>query len=161
MGEFTSKGVGNAALATGIIGTTLGALNGAGGLLNPMGGGNGANCAGNAVVNRYELGLTQEIAAKDGEIAILKSERYTDEKLVEVYKDLNGQIQTLKDAQNAANLQQAVFNGTTTSALSCINSQIAALQSLTKVVVPNTSVCPGWGNVTITPATTTTTTPAA
>lgn len=25
-----------------------------------------------------------------------------------------------------------------------------------KVVIPNTSVCPGWGNVTITPATTTT-----
>lgn len=161
MGEFTSKGVGNAALTTGIIDTTLGALNGAGGLLNLMGGGSGANCAGNAVVNRYELGLTQEIAAKDGEIAILKSERYTDEKLVEVYKDLNGQIQAIKDAQNAVNLQQAVFNGTTTSALSCINSQIAALQSLTKVVVPNTSVYPGWGNVTITPATTTTTTPAA
>jgi hypothetical protein len=30
--------------------------------------------------------------------------------------------------------------------------QIAQLQSLTKLVVPNTSVCPGWGNVTITPA---------
>ena len=35
------------------------------------------------------------------------------------------------------------------------------LMGLTKLVVPNTSVCPGWGNVTITPATTTTTTPAA
>jgi hypothetical protein len=30
--------------------------------------------------------------------------------------------------------------------------QIAALNGLTKLVVPNTSVCPGWGNVTITPA---------
>lgn len=156
MGEFASKGVAGAALGTGIAGLSLGVLNGAGGLLNLMGNASGANCAENTAVNRYELGLTQEIAAKDGRIAILESERYTDERLVEVYKDLNSQIQAIKDAQNAVNLQQAVFNGTTTSTLSCINSQITALQSLTKLVVPNTSVCPGWGNVTITPATTTT-----
>ena len=37
-----------------------------------------------------------------------------------------------------------------------MQQQIAQLQSLTKLVVPNTSVCPGWGNVTITPAATTT-----
>lgn len=49
------------------------------------------------------------------------------------------------------------INGT----VSCIQGQIAQLQSLTKLVVPNTSVCPGWGNVTITPAAATTTTPAA
>lgn len=28
----------------------------------------------------------------------------------------------------------------------------AAVSNITKLVVPNTSVCPGWGNVTITPA---------
>lgn len=165
MGEFASKGVAGAALGTGIGGLALGVLNGAGGLLGNMmnGGMNGCGCgAGSAPVNRYELGLTQEIATKDGEIAILKSERYTDEKLVEVYKDLNGQIQALKDSQNALALQQATFNGTTTSAISCMNAQIAQLMSLTKLVVPNTSVCPGWGNVTITPAAaTTTTSPAA
>lgn len=33
------------------------------------------------------------------------------------------------------------------------------LNAITKTVVPNTAICPGWGNVTITPATTTT--PAA
>lgn len=33
------------------------------------------------------------------------------------------------------------------------------LNSITKVIIPNASICPGWGNVTITPATTTT--PAA
>lgn len=32
------------------------------------------------------------------------------------------------------------------------------LAGLTKVVIPNTSVCPGWGNVTVAPVTTTTTT---
>ena len=43
-----------------------------------------------------------------------------------------------------------------------MQNQITQLMSLTKMVVPNASVCPGWGNVTITPAaSTTTTTPAA
>ena len=53
-------------------------------------------------------------------------------------------------------MQQAVYNGTNTAALTCLQSQVAQLYGLTKLVVPNTSVCPGWGNVTITPATTTT-----
>ncbi len=49
---------------------------------------------------------------------------------------------------------------TLTATVNCLAN---TLNSITKVVVPNTSVCPGWGNVTITPAaaTTTTTTPAA
>lgn len=60
MGEFASKGVAGAALGTGIGGLALGVLNGAGGLLNLMGGNNCAgNCAGNAMVNRYELSLMQ------------------------------------------------------------------------------------------------------
>ena len=41
-------------------------------------------------------------------------------------------------------------NGTNTAAIGCIQGQIAQLMGLTKLVVPNTSVCPGWGNVTIT-----------
>lgn len=46
---------------------------------------------------------------------------------------------------------------TLTATVNCLAN---TLNSITKVVVPNASVCPGWGNVTITPATTTTT-PAA
>lgn len=48
--------------------------------------------------------------------------------------------------------------------LTALNGQIACLQqsvnAITKTVVPNTAICPGWGDVTITPATTTTTTGA-
>lgn len=42
-------------------------------------------------------------------------------------------------------------------ALSCMQGQIAQLMSLTKLVVPNGSICPGWGDVTVsvTPAATT------
>jgi hypothetical protein len=70
-----------------------------------------------------------------------------------VYERLITRINADKDAQNAVNMQQAVYNGTNTAALNCMQSQIAQLYSLTKLIVPNGSICPGWGNVTITPAT--------
>lgn len=102
--------------------------------------------------------MAQELAAKDGKIALLEADKYTDQKLTEVYKDLNAQINNLQQQIS----QQAVYNATVNGTLSCMQQQIAQLQSLTKLVVPNASVCPGWGNVTITPAAaTTTTTPAA
>ena len=110
----------------------------------------------NAYVNRYEMTMAQELAVKDGKIALLEADKYTDQKLTEVYKDLNGQINNLQQQIS----QQAVYNATVNGSISCIQNQIAQLQGLTKLVVPNTSVCPGWGNVTVTPATTTTT-PAA
>jgi hypothetical protein len=91
---------------------------------------------------------------KDAKIGLLESNIYTDQKIADVYERLNVKIQANKDAQDAVNLQQAVYNGTNTAALNCMQGQIAQLYSLTKLVVPNASVCPGWGNVTIAPATT-------
>lgn len=165
MGEFASKGVAGAALGTGIGGLALGVLNGAGGLLNLMGGGwnnCAGNCAGSAMVTRYELGLVQELAAKDAKIGLLEADKYTDQKIVEAYKDLQGQINAVATTVQNFQMQQSVYNGTNTATLQCMQQQIAQLQSLTKLVVPNSSVCPGWGNVTITPAaSTTTTSPAA
>ena len=120
-------------------------------------------CAENMPVNRYEMNMALSLNAKDSEIALLKADKYTDEKMVELTKYVDGKIESLaaevrsnKDAQNAINMQQAVYNGTNTATIQCLQGQVAQLLSLTKLVVPNTSVCPGWGNVTITPATTTT-----
>jgi hypothetical protein len=160
--EYASKGVGTAGLTTGIIGTAGWLLNGGlGGILG--GGGNGC-CSENMPVSRYELDMSQQLAAKDAKIGLLEADKYTDQKLSEVYKDLNSQVNQLaaevrhnKDEQYAINLNQAVLNGTTGAAISCIQAQVATLQGLTKLVVPNTSVCPGWGDVTITPATAPTT----
>jgi ribosomal protein L29 len=126
------------------------------------GGGNGncgcqGGCSDNMLVNRYEMSMQQALAAKDARIALLESNIYNDQKLTEVYKDLNSQIRTIKEQQDAINMQQAVYNGTNTAAISCIQSQIAQLYGLTKLVIPNGSVCPGWGNVTVSPATAPTT----
>lgn len=154
--EYASKGVGTAGLTTGIIGSAGWLLNG--GLGNLLGGGNGC-CSENMPVSRYEMDMSQQLAAKDAKIGLLEADKYTDQKISETYITLNGQINALaeevrhnKDEQYAINLNQAVLNGTTGAAINCIQTQVAALQGLTKLVVPNTSVCPGWGNVTITPA---------
>lgn len=118
-------------------------------------------------ISRYEAAMMDNLAKKDAEIAQLKADKYTDEKMVEVTKYVDGKIEALaaevrsnKEAQNAINLQQAVYNGTNTATIQCMQGQVAQLLSLTKLVIPNGSVCPGWGNVNVTPATTTTT-PAA
>ena len=150
MAEFASKGVAGSGLGLGIAGTALGVLNGGlGNLLNGM----GSNvCGDNAYINRYELEMENKIVAKDGERALLKSNIYTDQKIADVYEKLNAKIGGVEAVVNT----QAVYNATMNGTINCMQGQIAQLYGLTKLVVPNTSVCPGWGDVTITPATTTT-----
>ena len=150
MAEFASKGVAGSGLGLGIAGTALGLLNG--GLGNILNTGTNCNCSNNQFINRYELEMENKIVSKDSEIALLKSNIYTDQKIADVYERLNVKINGVESAINT----QAVVNATMTGTINCMQGQIAQLQSLTKLVVPNTSVCPGWGNVTITPAATTT-----
>lgn len=150
MAEFASNAKGNTGVTLGAIGTGLGALNAIGGG-NILGGLFG-NCGNGPVVNRYELGLENENAKLRSEIALRDANIYNDQKLLEVYKYFDGKIEGI----NSRLCEQAVWNATQTATLSCMGGQIAQLMSLTKLVVPNTSVCPGWGNVTVTPATTTT-----
>lgn len=152
MAEFASKGVAGSGLGLGIAGTALGVLNG--GLGNILGGlaGN-CGCGNNQYINRYEMELENKIVNKDSEIALLKSNIYTDQKIADVYERLNTKIGGVEAVVNT----QAVYNATMNGAINCMQGQIAQLYGLTKLVVPNASVCPGWGNVTITPSTTTTT----
>ena len=84
----------------------------------------------------------------------MRSQIYTDGKLVEIVKDYTTQINALKERLCENEKQQAMYNGANTAAMNCMSGQIAQLFALTKLVVPNSSVCPGWGNVNITPATT-------
>lgn len=140
---------------------TVGAAGGVGWIAEKLFGGNifGSNncapCSENMPISRYDATMMQELAAKDARIGLLESNIYTDQKLADVYDRLLTKINANKEAQDAINMQQAVYNGTNTAALTCLQSQVAQLYSLTKLVVPNGSVCPGWGNVTISPATTT------
>ena len=151
MAEFASKGVAGTGLGLGIAGTALGVMNG-GWLGNLFGNGRNCGCAEDSMVNRYELGLQQRIAALESGIALRDANIYNDGKILETYKYFDGKIEAI----NARLAEQAVFNATQTSALNCMSGQIAQHYGLTKLVIPNGSVCPGWGNVTVAPATTTT-----
>ena len=150
MAEFASKGVAGSGLGLGIAGTALGLLNG--GLNGILGNGYNMGCSENTPVNRFELTQESKIARLESDVALRDANIYNDQKMLEIYKYFDGEVKRIDRTLS----EQAVYNATQTGAISCIQGQIAQLQSLTKLVVPNTSVCPGWGNVTITPATTTT-----
>jgi hypothetical protein len=153
--EYASRGVANAGLTTGIIGSALGAMN-SGILPNLFGGGN-CGCSENMAVNRYEMTMSQQLAQKDMEISYWRGQDETNRKISDAYAKLEGRINAVdakvdrnRDEQCAVNMQQAVYNGTNTAAIGCIQGQIAQLFTLTQLKIGNDSVCPGWGNVTIT-----------
>lgn len=150
--DYASKGVAGAGLGLGIAGTALGLLgnNGLGGILNGWNGNMG--CGDNMPVNRYELAQEQKIAELQAGIALRDANTYNDQKILELYKYVDGKFERVEHEL----CDQKVFNATQIGTISCIQGQIAQLQSLTKLVVPNASVCPGWGNVTVTPAAATT-----
>lgn len=55
----------------------------------------------NKYVSEKEMDMNSKIMARDGEIAVLKSEKYTDQKLVEVYANFEKQINGVKDKVDA------------------------------------------------------------
>ena len=144
--DYASKGVAGAGLGLGIAGTALGLLQN--GNLGGILGGNNQH-----YVNRYEADQAAKLAEAESKIRLLESNIYTDSKIADVYERLNNKISGVE----AQICQQNVYNATNTAALTCMQGQIAQLMGLTKLVVPNGSICPGWGDVTvsITPTTTT------
>lgn len=151
--EFASKGVAGAGLGLGIAGTALGVLNG--GLGNILGGYNArGECAEDHLVNRYEAQQSARIAELETEVKLRDSNIYTDSKILELYKYVDGKFGVI----DRELCEQHTFNALTNSSLNCLKGDVAELLSLTKRVIPNGNVCPGWGDVTVsvTPAPTTT-----
>lgn len=148
-----TRGIATGGLTTGIIGTALGVLNG--GLGNVLGGGwnNGVACHENMPVNRYEMNMQRDLTNKDMEIAYLRGRDAAKTDSLALYQYVDGKFSVIEREL----ADQRVFNATNTAAMNCMGSQIAQLYSLTKIVVPNSSVCPGWGDVTVSVTPTTTT----
>lgn len=148
--EFASNAKANAGLTTGIIGTAGFGLS----LLNNLLGVNPAMASGayvcheNMPVNRYEAEQQAKIAKLESDLALRDATTYV---LGETGK-LRDYFETKFDRIECQLSDQKAYNAANNAALGCINGQIAQLYSLTKLVVPNTAVCPGWGEVTITPA---------
>lgn len=137
-----SQGVAGAGLGLGIAGTALGLLSG-----------NGLNLFGNN--NNMQCHDTRTISALESKIAKLESEKYTDQVGTGVYAEINKKYIELAQFIAEMDKKNAVAEAINAERLTCLSNRVFALEGLTKLVVPNGSVCPGWGNVTVAPATTT------
>ena len=149
--EYASKGLAGTAPGFGIGGAALGLANGG---LNNLLGGLGGNphkdaaaeaavpvmtalagvlagrqehpvCSENVTVTRYELDREQKLAAKDAEIALLKANTYNDQKMLEVYAYIDGQ---LKDVRKTL-CDQAVHNQRTEDSFVLARQDIASVKS--------------------------------
>ena len=156
--NYATNGKANAGLTTGIIGTALGAMNS--GLLGGIFGGNcgcgtaAYACSDNMVVNRYEATQQAKISELETEVKLRDANFYTLSEMGKLRDYVDGRFSKVESEI----CDQKVYNAANTATVSCLGGQVAQLMSLTKLVVPNTSICPGWGEVTITPATAATTT---
>lgn len=124
-----TRAIAGSGLGLGIAGTALGLLNG--GLGNILGGG----CN----------GYSREDAAKDARIAELTSDvklrdanTYTDGKLLELYRYMDGRFNGVE----AQICQQSVVNAQVTANLACLTNTVNTLSGLTKTVIPINNVCP-------------------
>lgn len=158
-----TRGIAGAGLGLGIAGTALGVLNG--GLGNILGGGwNGGwngNCAPMGVcsesqlVNRYEAGQAARIAELETEVKLRDANFYTVSEMGKLRDYVDGKFARVEHELCDQKVVNAQLIGNTT----CMAGQIQQLYGLTKLVVPNGAICPGWGDVTV--AITPTTTPTA
>lgn len=105
-------------------------------------------CSEDHCVNRYEAGQAARIAELETEVKLRDANTYTDGKLLDLYKYVDGKFACIEGQIG----QQAVYNATNTAVINCLQNQVNVLMGLTKTVIPNGSICPGWGNVTVAPA---------
>lgn len=129
MAEYASNGKGNLGVTLGAIGTGLGALSSAGGLAGILGGQKSTD-PGDRPVTRYEMDLIRENV-------LLKANQYTDQAAAGLNREIS---------------DQRVWNATQEGLIRAQAQQLAELYTITKLVVPNSNVAPGWGNAMVFPA---------
>ena len=126
-GQVTLNTVLGAIGTYGTLGGGMGCNNGNGGILSGLFGNRNCSCA-DTPVTRYEMAMEQTIAAKDSEIALLKSNTYQDQKSLELYRYIDGKFSEIQ-----ANLAaQAVTNTSFNSALAATDykfTQAIALEA--------------------------------
>ena len=148
MAEFASRGVGNAALTTGIIGTAGWVLNG--GIQNLLGGITGNAPANNAATtealtmaallagaanagkggdhcgyDRYDAGKDARIAELETEVKLRDSTIFTDGKTLELYKYIDGQLKEVREEL----CNQRVHNQRTEDSFALARQDLAAVKA--------------------------------
>lgn len=138
--KFASKGVAGAGLGLGIAGTALGLLGNNGNLLGGLVNGGNAHCgcSEDHFVNRYEAAQSARIAELESDVKLRDANTYTDSKLLDLYRYVDGRFNGVE----AQICHQNVVNAQVTANLSCLQNTVATLSGLTKTVIPIASICP-------------------
>ena len=136
MTEFVA---GKGTTALGIIGTILGSLGvaGNGGGIFNLG---GSNCKEGMPVNRYEAEMQAKIANLETEVKLRDANVFTMGEM----NSLRNYVDAKVGAVEKELCDQRVYNATNTATIGCIANQVNQLMGLTKLVIPNASICPGW-----------------
>jgi hypothetical protein len=144
--NYASNGKANAALTTGIIGTSgfgLSLLNGLGGLGGLFGG--KPACSEDHMVNRYEAAQAAKIAELETEVKFRDANTFTDQKILEVYKYFDGENKAIRADICEMKAQQGVINANLMTGLDVLRSQAAdtraVVNSITRTAVPQSAIC--------------------
>lgn len=124
--------------------------------------GNGGNILSGLFGGNCQCG--NQVSQLLSELAKEKAERYTDQVGTEVYKqfakernETQGQISALFAAIAQLDKTVSVNEAITGERVTCLRKDVNNIYDVFKLVIPNSSVYPGWGPVTITPTPATTT----
>lgn len=139
--KYASRGIGGTALGLSIGALGVEALRGGFGNLF---GGNAVGCPEDHLVNRYEAAQNAKIAELETEVKLRDANTFTMGEMNNLRNYVDGRFGIIEREL----CDQRTYNATNTAAISCIQSQIAQLMSLTKIVIPNASICPGWTTTT-------------
>lgn len=141
--NYASKGLAGTSLGFGIGATALTLLqNGVAG--NLLGGNKDVYTTGMAERDAKIAELTTEVKLRD---SYLYTDQKVDGKVDKVRDELEGRIRCLEGKM----CEQYAYNAANNATIGCIQNQIQQLYGMTKIVIPQSSIC----------ATTTTTTTAA
>lgn len=129
--EYTAR---RGTTALGIIGTSLGGVAVAGGpILAALAGKNQAaqqpvvvqECSENHTVNRYEAGLSAEIAELKTEVKLRDANTYTDQKSLELYQYVDGRLRAVESEI----CDQKVTNQRTQDSFALAQADLAAVKA--------------------------------
>lgn len=130
---YASNGKANAALTTGIIGTAAAAASVLGGWAGGVRQGT-TDC----YVNRFELEQQSRISRLESEVALRDANTYAMQQM----NDFRNYVDKKFECINEKLATQAVVNEKIIGNLTCLTNQVAALDALTKKVIPTSSICP-------------------
>lgn len=147
--NYATNGKANAALTTGIIGTSGFGLSLLNSLTNGMGLFGGARnapiCNEDHFVNRYEAAQAAKIAELETEVKLRDANTYTDAKLLDVYKYFDAENKQLRADICDMKAQQGVINANLMTGLDVLKSQAAdtraIVNGITRTAVPQSVIC--------------------